>query len=371
LTRFVIVYVVMGHLARTAASSHRLLGLDTDRSGTALVRAIASWAGAKSGNTVTANEFLWSTDRDTELLLRAATQPATTTTTHWASELGATAVADFLVSMGSASAGSVLLKRAIQLQFGGAAGILVPGVLSTAANSPFVAEASPIPLRALSLDGAMLSPKKFATIVTFTNELSKHSTLSIEVLVRAVLTESVGLALDAALFSNSPADAVRPAGLLLNVNPKSASTQTLPSEALLEDVETLTAGVAGVAGNAPVLLIAAPAQAIALHLRLARNSVFDVLASGALPEGTVMAVSANAVASAVDPTPRFETADEATLVELDSSVPQLGTAGTPNIVGAPAQSLFQTDTLALRLILELSWVMRSPGGIAWLQDVAW
>src|SRR5262245_33748607 len=59
----------------------------------------------------------WPQDRDTELILRAAVSPATIPTSGWASTLAETSVADFLMGMGPASAGSMLLRRGMQLQF--------------------------------------------------------------------------------------------------------------------------------------------------------------------------------------------------------------------------------------------------------------
>jgi len=56
-----------------------------------------------------------------ELVTRAAVAPATTTTTGWASQLAVASVADLLVSLGPASTGSELLRRAVQLEFNNSA----------------------------------------------------------------------------------------------------------------------------------------------------------------------------------------------------------------------------------------------------------
>jgi hypothetical protein len=40
-------------------------------------------------------------------------------------------------------------------------------------------------------------------------------------------------------------------------------------------------------------------------------------------------------------------------------------------VAAPQRSLFQTDSLALRMVLPLNWVMRRTGVVAWTQNVTW
>ncbi len=84
----------------------------------------------------------WPNDRDVELVLRAESSPATVNSNGWADSLAATAVADFIVSMGPASAGAVLLSHGLQLRFGNAA-ILCPGLLSSATNASFVEEVRP------------------------------------------------------------------------------------------------------------------------------------------------------------------------------------------------------------------------------------
>ena len=77
--------------------------------------------------------------------------------------------------------------------------------------------ASPIPVRQLPVSaGAVLQPRKFATIVSLTRETITSS--NAEALVRAVLVDAVAAALDSALFSTTAGDANRPAGLLNECN---------------------------------------------------------------------------------------------------------------------------------------------------------
>src|SRR3954462_15114886 len=61
---------------------------------------------------------LWPEDRNVPIILRAATAPATMTTTGWAPELAATSVVDLVTTLGPASAASELLRRATMLTFG-------------------------------------------------------------------------------------------------------------------------------------------------------------------------------------------------------------------------------------------------------------
>jgi hypothetical protein len=53
----------------------------------------------------------------------------------------------------------------------------------------------------------------------------------------------------------------------------------------------------------------------------------------------------------------------------DTSPQQIGTA--PNVVAAPARSLWQTDSIAIRCILDAAWALRSTGAVAWVQSATW
>src|SRR5215207_61983 len=125
------------------------------------------------------------------------------------------------------------------------------------------------------------------------------SASNVDTVVRATLNESVGLALDNVFFSASAATTAAPAGLRNGVSAGTASASTSSTEALYEDVQTLVAAVAGVAGNGPIALVAHPAQAQALKLRLEDGS--NVYGSAALSAGVVMAVAPRAVVVVIDP----------------------------------------------------------------------
>jgi Phage capsid family len=198
----------------------------------------------------------------------------------------------------------------------------------------------------------------------------QYSTPNIENLVRDALTKSVGDALDGALFSTTAADASRPAGLLVGVSPLTPSSTTPADEERLSDLSDLVQAVSAVTGNNPIVLIAAPAQAASLRLANARIG-YEVLASGALADRTVVAVASNALVSAMDPAPRFELSKSATVHTEDTSPAQLASVGTPNTVAAPMRSMFQSDSSALRLIMEVSWGLRTSGAVAWMQNVNW
>src|SRR5262249_15063153 len=110
---------------------------------------------------------------------------------------------------------------------------------------------APIPVHNLVSGSVALVPRKLATIVTLTAEMLASS--NAEAFVTAALTQSVGLALDAALFDSAAASAIRPAGLRYNIAARTASTATDPrSRPSAEGEQSRQVAAGGVrAGRAP------------------------------------------------------------------------------------------------------------------------
>jgi hypothetical protein len=301
-------------------------------------------------------------------LTRAAVVPASVTGSGWADTLAQTSVADFMISIGPQSAGSALLRRGISLEFANNAAIRVPAITTSAAPAGFVTEGSPIPVRQLAFDaGVTLAPRKFLALAVFSREIFQHSTPSIEAIVRAVLSESVGLALDAAMFSSTAGDATRPAGLLVGLSAIGAATAG--DWAMVTDIETLAGDVAPVSANAPLIFCASPKQAARLKFSTQLQGI-EVFSSSALPDKEILCIASNCLVSAISPAPRFELSTEATVV-MDTAPAVLGATGTPPIVGAPARSLFQTDTISLRMSFEMSWALRSTTGLQFISAANW
>ena len=63
--------------------------------------------------------------------------------------------------------------------------------------------------------------------------------------------------------------------------------------------------------------------------------------------------------------------DTATLHMEDTTPLAIGTVGSPNTVAAPVRSLWQTDTVGIRMIQPMNWTLRRSGVLAWTQSVTW
>jgi hypothetical protein len=107
------------------------------------------------------------------------------------------------------------------------------------------------------------------------------------------------------------------------------------------------------------MLVAAPGQFVPLSMN-ARNP-WAVLMSAALPAGTVIGLVPGALATVVEP-PRIEAS--AAMVQMDDQ------PSVDPMVG-PTISLYQSDKIGLKFVLPATWSLRSPSGVAWVENVTW
>jgi Phage capsid family len=321
---------------------------------------------AGSGDVAAVCKQIYRDDEVTPTLLqRAASAPATVANPGWAGSLAHQVVSDLLQEIVSISAAAALLSKAQQINFDHAQSVRMPSRLTDARYAgQWLAEGAAIPVFQFPTSAVTLVPHKIAVISTFTDEMLASS--NIEVFVRSLLSEAVALALDAALFGVQVGDAVTPGGILagLTAIPASAAT-TSRRDAMVEDVQSLVQSLANAGGGANATFVAAPAQATALALNASPEFTSAVLASAALPAGTVVCVEPRSlVASIASAVPEFSTAPSAVLM-MDDTNP------TDVVAGSPTRSMFQLDSLALKMVLRnVDWKMRAAH-VAYVEAVNW
>lgn len=300
---------------------------------------------------------------------RSAVSPASST--GWGSQTSQTRVetASFLHSLRPASAGASLLAKATQIDLGRYASAQLPRTLTDWPAPAWVDEGAPIPVQQGSLASDPLGPlKKLAAIAVLTNELSEVTGGAAEAAFSTLLVDAAGRALDASLFSNTAASSARPAGLLNGVTAQTAAgaSGTLQDRALA-DVRSLVAAIAAGGGGGNIAFLAATAQAITLQA----TTNLPVIIAPSLTAGTLVAVDVGALAWAGDLPPKIETSRSAVVHMEDAAPAAIGTAGTPNVVAAPVRSLFQTDSLALKMELPITWLKRSATAVQYVSAVNW
>ena len=317
-----------------------------------LFRAAAAHARARVNKTFPEAEAraMFGGDRVTELVLKAASAPATTGSAAWAGALAAQAIDDAIAAMTSLSAGAKLISRGTRVDMTGIAQLTVPGrVVNAAAAGAWVPESASIPVRSQAItQGAVLEPRKLAVIATMTSEIAASS--NVEIVVRALLSESAGLALDAAMFSANADDGAHPAGLLYNVTPLTPVAGG-GTNAMLGDIKALVAALVAAGGGRNAVIVASAVQAATLSLMSGPHFTIPILTSSGVAAGTVVMVEASSLVSGFDAVPTFEVSQVALLHTEDTS---------PADWGTPMKSMWQTDSFALKMLLRCAWGMRAP-----------
>lgn len=328
-------------------------------------------------------ERLYGNDEATGIIVRAAVAPATTTASGWAAELVNTAMSDFLETLRPMSVYPELAAAGGgRLSFGPNQGaIKIPARAPTPSiGGSFIGEGAPIPVRRLALTSATLSPKKLGVITTFTREIARYSTPAIEGILRNEIFADTAITLDSVLLDNVAGDAIRPAGLLNGVSALTATTGG-GQAAILADIRKLRAPFDAANNGTNLVLLMNPAQEVGLALTPSADgqlgwtsavlSRYKIITSTAIPVGRVIMVNAGDFVTATGDVPEFEMSNEATLHMEDSTPLAIGTAGSPATVAAPVRSLFQTATMGLRMLMDVSWSMRRPGAVQWIDGATW
>jgi len=335
---------------------------------------------------------LYGDDESTKLFLdytiKASTAPAMTTVTGWAAELVSQIYADFMEALVPSSVMPKLASMGLSLTFGRAGRVIIPTrSLTPSLAGSFVGEGQPIPVRQGAFSSQTLVPKKMAVITTWTREMDEHSTPAVEGLLRDAVQQDTATALDYVLLDNNPATAIRPPGLRNGVT---GQTPTAGGgfTALVGDIKNLTGALlTATQGHIrKMVLLMNPQQVLSISLIQPPNAATGlfpfseeiqagklrtatVIESGNVPIGMVIALDAADFVAVGSEAPRFEVSDQATL-HMEDTAPADITGGTPS-PAVPVKSMWQTDSLALRLIWPMNWALRRPNMVSWVQGVTW
>lgn len=321
------------------------------------------------------------------MITKAASAPADLVTPGWADTLVQTVIGDFIQSLIPHSIYPGLAAKGGSFTFGRNGVISLPA-RNTAATvgGAFIAQGAPIPVKQGAFVPLQLTPKKMGVITTLTREITEHSTPAIEGIIRQAMLEDTGIAIDTVLLDANASTTIRPAGL------KSGVTKTPPTAggtltAFVGDIRALAVAlINGTKGN-----VRAPAWVMnpgdVLAASLLQTTVGDTPFREELAGGTLLGypilssvtglndmmvlVDAADFITATGDTPNFSVSDQAVLHMEDTTPLQLGTAGTPPTIAAPARSLWQTDTMAIRMIMDINWAMRRAGVVAWTDTMTW
>jgi hypothetical protein len=308
-------------------------------------------------------------DEGSAIVLRAAVAGGTTTAAGWAADLVQLAMGEFVNLLYPMSVFPKLSAMGTALTFGPNAGaIKIPSrTVTPSIGGSFVAEAAPIPVRRLGTTSITLNPHKVGSISVYSRELAAYSNPDIEGLIRDSIVNDTSINIDTVLLDATAVSTTRPAGL---TNGVVALTATAGGgyAAFLKDINQLTAPFyAANAGRKLALLmnpqqrqqlVYAPGPAGApFGWAMQFEDMFTVIPSTTIAAGSAYMIDTVDFVS-VSGAPEFEVSEVATLHMEDTTPLNIGTVGTPNVVAAPTQSMFQTGQIAIRMLSNISWAMR-------------
>jgi HK97 family phage major capsid protein/HK97 family phage prohead protease len=316
----------------------------------------------------------------TALITKADQTIGTTTVSGWASEIVQTAYADFLQALIGYSVYPDLRSRGIGLSFDGVGTVSMPSRTAGGAGGGFVAEGSPIRVGRITTAATTMTARKLGVIVPFSRELAKRSTPAIEALVRQAILEDTGAILDAALLDATASSTARPAGLLNGVSATATGFGGGDYQAVLEDFQALMAPfiTANAADNITVIMN--PAQGLRMSMMAGpgntgfswQGAIRDrvtIIESTRATAGRLIAIRNSDFCTALGDAPEFDVSEQAT-VHMEDTTPLEIVAGTPTTAD-PVRSFYQTATIGVRMLMDVSWLMRRSGMVQWINGTSW
>jgi HK97 family phage major capsid protein/HK97 family phage prohead protease len=317
----------------------------------------------------------------TAAFTRADQTIGTTTVSGWAAELVQTVNQGFLDALMPYSIYPALRARGIGVNFDGIGTVTLPSRTAGGAGGGFVGEGAPIRVGRITTAATTMTPKKLGVIVPFSRELAKRSTPAIEALVRQAILEDTAVILDSAIIDNAAASSVRPAGLLNGVSAVASGYGGGDFAAVVADFKALLAPFynANAADNITVLMN--PIQGLSLSMMPGPGdgrfgwadplmTRLNIVESTTVPAGRLIAMRNSDFATAMGDAPEFDISEQAT-VHMEDASPLEIVSGTGPTTADPVRSFFQTATIGVRMLMDVSWKMRRSGMVQWIDTTSW
>jgi len=314
------------------------------------------------------------------LVTRADQTIGTTTVTGWAAELLQTVNSGFLQALTGVSVYPRLRERGVGLSFDGTGTIKLPRRNAGGAGGGFVAEGAPIRVGRITTAAAEITPKKMGVIVPFSRELARRSTPAIEAIVRQGILEDTASVLDSALLDATAVSTARPAGLLNGVSAAASGYGGGDHVAVKEDFKALLAPFIAASAADNITVIMNPAQALSIAMMDGPDnnagwfsgiaSRVNIVESTYATAGRLIAIRNSDFYTAVGDAPEFDINESATVHMEDTTALEI-VSGTGPTTADPVRSFFQTATVGVRMLMDVSWVMGRPSMVQWIDGTSY
>ena len=312
-------------------------------------------------------------------IVKADQTIGTTSVSGWASELVQTGYFGFLQALIGHSVFPELANRGLSLMFDRYGSISLPRRTAGTAGGGFVAEGSPIRVGKIITAAATLTPKKMGVIVAYSEELARRSTPAMEGIVRQAIIEDTVGTLDPILLDATASSTSRPAGLLNGVSAAASGFAGGDYQAVREDFRALLAPFYAANGADGIVVLMNPTQGLNMSmmegpindpnwLERIRNRV-TIVESTNVTAARLIAVRASDFAAAGG-NPQFDVSNQAT-IHMEDTTPLEIVSGTGPTTADPVRSLWQTASVGVRMLLDVSWTMRRTGMVQWIDGTSW
>jgi HK97 family phage major capsid protein/HK97 family phage prohead protease len=318
----------------------------------------------------------------TAIVTKADQTIGTTTVSGWASQLVQTVNQGFLQALLPYSIYPALRARGIGFSFDGIGTVSLPSRTAGGAGGGFVAEGSPIRVGRITTAAVTLTPFKLGVIVPFSRELAKRSTPAIEALVRQAILEDTAAILDAAIIDATAASSSRPAGLLNGVSAAASGYGGGDYQAVVADLKALLAPFYSANASDGITVLMNPAQGLALAMMPGPGPSgefgwaqpltdrLNIIESTTVPANRLIALRNSDFATAMGDQPEFDVSEQAT-VHMEDTTPLEIVSGSGPTTADPVRSFFQTATIGVRMLMDISWKMRRSGMVQWIDTTTW
>jgi len=275
-----------------------------------------------------------------------------------------------------------LRARGIGVNFDGIGSVSLPSRTAGGAGGGFVSEGSPIRVGRITTAAVTMTPRKMGVIVPFSRELAKRSTPAIEALVRQAILEDTGAILDAAILDATASSVVRPAGLLYGLAATASGYGGGDYQAVVADLKALLAPFYSANAGDNITVLMNPAQGLSLSMMPGPGAAgefgwaqplmarLNIIESTNVTAGRLIAIRNSDFATALGDAPEFDVSEQAT-VHMEDTTPLEIVSGTGPATADPVRSFFQTATIGVRMLMDVSWAMRRTGMVRWIDSVTW
>jgi HK97 family phage major capsid protein len=226
-----------------------------------------------------------------------------------------------------------------------------------------------------------MAPAKLGVITVISQELVNTSNPAALSVIRDDMVRGTANTIDTLFISATAASAPAPAGILNGVTGNTASTATLDLDKAIADLKGMADDLVGADVPGPYVWIMNSAQhnsllymtdtvagGFAFRNELASGTLMGhrVVVSNNVAAATVILVAESQILWATGRAPEITLSNEAT-IHLDTA-PDSNLSGA---TGGEVTSMFQTDSVASKLITSLTWARRHDEAVSYVTSVGW